>query len=125
MRQLLINLRELYGKALQPVTITENGCSATESDRPRIDFMAAHLDALAQAAAEGIDIRGYYTWSLLDNFEWAEGLFRQRFGLDHVDFETQRRTPKVSYGWYRDLIACPPGAEREVEVGNFIARVQS
>ncbi|MFD7597671.1 GH1 family beta-glucosidase [Kitasatospora sp. NPDC059812] len=106
--QLLLGLRDTYGKALPPITITENGCSVTEEtvpDQPRIDFMAAHLDALAQAAAEGIDIRGYYTWSLLDNFEWAEGLFSQRFGLVHVDFETQRRTPKASFAWYRNLIA--------------------
>ncbi|MFJ7276980.1 GH1 family beta-glucosidase [Kitasatospora sp. NPDC098663] len=106
--QLLLQLRDFYDKALPPITITENGCSVTEEtvpDQPRIDFMSAHLDALARAAAEGIDIRGYYTWSLLDNFEWAEGLFRQRFGLVHVDFATQRRTPKASYAWYRDLIA--------------------
>ncbi|MFJ3221545.1 GH1 family beta-glucosidase [Kitasatospora sp. NPDC086801] len=108
LRQLLLSLRDTYGKSLPPITITENGCSVTESttpDQPRIDFMSAHLDALAAAIAEGIDIRGYYTWSLLDNFEWAEGLFSQRFGLVHVDFETQRRTPKASYAWYRDLIA--------------------
>jgi beta-glucosidase len=56
------------------------------------------------AIDEGIDIRGYYTWSLLDNFEWAEG-YHPRFGLVHVDYETQKRTPKKSYAWYRDLIA--------------------
>ncbi|WP_049656125.1 GH1 family beta-glucosidase [Kitasatospora sp. MY 5-36] len=107
LRQLLLNLRDTYGKALPPLTITENGCSVDESttpDQPRIDFMSAHLDALAQATAEGIDIRGYYTWSLLDNFEWAEG-YHQRFGLVHVDFASQQRTPKASYAWYRDLIA--------------------
>ncbi len=49
-------------------------------------------------------MRGYYTWSLLDNFEWAEG-YHQRFGLVHVDFETQQRSPRASYTWYRDLIA--------------------
>ncbi|MFJ9775056.1 GH1 family beta-glucosidase [Kitasatospora sp. NPDC101157] len=106
--RLLLSLRDTYGKALPPITITENGCSVTEAttpDQPRIDYLATHLDALAAATAEGIDIRGYYTWSLLDNFEWAEGLFRQRFGLVHVDFETQRRTPRASYAWYRDLIA--------------------
>ncbi|MER8105872.1 GH1 family beta-glucosidase [Kitasatospora sp. NPDC094016] len=105
--QLLIKLGELYGKTLPPITITENGCSVTEEtvpDQPRIDFMSAHLDALARAAAEGIDIRGYYTWSLLDNYEWAEG-YHQRFGIVHVDFETLERTPKASYSWYRDLIA--------------------
>ncbi|KJK58009.1 GH1 family beta-glucosidase [Saccharothrix sp. ST-888] len=106
LRQLLLQLRDSYGKALPPITITENGCSVTEDtvpDQPRIDFMASHLDALAAAVAEGIDIRGYYTWSLIDNYEWAEG-YSQRFGLVHVDFATQARTPKASYAWYRDLI---------------------
>ncbi|MER5640550.1 GH1 family beta-glucosidase [Kitasatospora sp. NPDC002227] len=112
LRELLVGLRERYGAALPPVTITENGCSVadevapdgTVDDRFRIDYLAGHLDAVAHAVAEGVDVRGYYTWSLLDNFEWAEG-FNQRFGLVHVDFETQRRTPKASYAWYRDLIA--------------------
>jgi beta-glucosidase len=112
LRELLVSLRERYGDALPPITITENGCSVadqvaedgTVDDRFRIDFMAGHLDALAAAVAEGVDVRGYFTWSLIDNFEWAEGM-TQRFGLVHVDFETQRRTPKVSFAWYRDLIA--------------------
>ena len=60
----------------------------------------------------GVDVRGYYVWSLLDNFEWARG-YGQRFGIVHVDYDTRRqRTPKASYGWYRDLIrahrAVPP-----------------
>ncbi|MEE1788703.1 GH1 family beta-glucosidase [Streptomyces sp. SP17BM10] len=107
LRQLLASLRKSYGEALPPITITENGCSVDESttpDQPRIDFLAGHLDALAQAITEGADVRGYYTWSLLDNFEWAEG-YHQRFGVVHVDFETQKRTPRASYAWYRDLIA--------------------
>ncbi|MFF2040872.1 GH1 family beta-glucosidase [Kitasatospora sp. NPDC058170] len=108
LRRLLLGLRDTYGTALPPVTITENGCSVAEEtvpDQPRIDYLAGHLDALARAIAEGADVRGYYTWSLIDNFEWAEGLFSQRFGLVHVDFATQRRTPRASYAWYRDLIA--------------------
>ncbi|WP_441248544.1 GH1 family beta-glucosidase [Kitasatospora sp. McL0602] len=111
LRELLTGLKARYGDALPPVTITENGCSVadeitpdgTVDDRFRIDYLAGHLDAVAQAVAEGVDVRGYFTWSLLDNYEWAEG-FSQRFGLVHVDFETQRRTPKASYAWYRELI---------------------
>ncbi|GAB2718325.1 GH1 family beta-glucosidase [Kitasatospora kifunensis] len=111
LRELLVGLRDRYGDALPPITITENGCSVADEpgpggtvlDQPRIDYLAGHLDALAAAVAEGVDVRGYFTWSLLDNFEWAEG-YEQRFGLVHVDFTTQRRTPKASYAWYRDLI---------------------
>ncbi|WP_030276893.1 GH1 family beta-glucosidase [Streptomyces sp. NRRL B-24484] len=112
LRELLVGLRDRYGAALPPVTVTENGCSVTDAPGPdgtvddpeRISYLAGHLDALAAAVAEGVDVRGYYTWSLLDNYEWAEG-YHQRFGLVHVDFGTQKRTPKASYAWYRDLIA--------------------
>ena len=97
---------------LPPLYITENGCSfadepgpdGTVDDASRIEFLDAHIAAVRAAVEEGVDIRGYFTWSLLDNFEWAEG-YHPRFGLVHVDYETQKRTPKASYGWYRDLIA--------------------
>jgi beta-galactosidase len=97
---------------LPPLYITENGCSFADEPGPdgvvddssRIEFLDAHINAMRTAADEGVDIRGYFTWSLLDNFEWAEG-YHPRFGLVHVDYETQKRTPKKSYGWYRDLIA--------------------
>ena len=97
---------------LPPLYITENGCSfpdqpsddGTVDDSSRIRFMDAHIKAMRKAIDEGIDIRGYYAWSLLDNFEWAEG-YHPRFGLVHVDYATQKRTPKKSYAWYRDLIA--------------------
>ncbi|GAA1818663.1 GH1 family beta-glucosidase [Actinomadura chokoriensis] len=97
---------------LPPLYITENGCSfpdeigpdGTVDDSSRIEFMDAHIKAVRTAIDEGVDVRGYFAWSLLDNFEWAEG-YHPRFGLVHVDYETQKRTPKKSYDWYRDLIA--------------------
>jgi beta-glucosidase len=106
LRDLLLELRRRYGRALPPVHITENGCSydAGLDDAARISFLESHLRAVGQAMEEGVDVRGYYVWSLLDNFEWAEG-YDPRFGLVHVDYETQRRTPRRSYAWYRDLIA--------------------
>ncbi|MGW5781044.1 GH1 family beta-glucosidase [Streptomyces sp. NPDC003863] len=104
--ELLTGLKSRYGDALPPVWITENGCSqpAGTDDRERIDYLAGHLAAVAGAVARGVDVRGYFTWSLLDNFEWAEG-YHQRFGLVEVDFATGRRTPRASFAWYRDLIA--------------------
>jgi beta-glucosidase len=108
--ELLTGLKSRYGAALPPVTITENGCSQPDAvvegavdDQRRIDYLDGHIRAVADAIAAGVDVRGYYAWSLLDNFEWAEG-YHQRFGLVHVDFATQTRTPKASYAWYRDLI---------------------
>jgi beta-glucosidase len=109
--ELLVGLKSRYGAALPPVWITENGCSqddhpadGTVHDPARISYLSSHIDAVAEAAAQGVDVRGYFTWSLLDNFEWAEG-YHQRFGLVHVDFDTLTRTPKDSYTWYRDRIA--------------------
>ena len=67
------------------------------------EFLRAHLQQAARAIADGVDLRGYYAWSLLDNFEWAEGL-SQRWGLVHVDFETQERTPKDSAAWYSTVV---------------------
>ena len=60
--------------------------------------------------AAGVDVRGFHVWTLTDNFEWAAG-YTQRFGLVHVDFATQRRTPRASYGWYRDTIAAHRAGE--------------
>ncbi|MFI6479479.1 GH1 family beta-glucosidase [Nonomuraea sp. NPDC050663] len=106
LRELLVSFKDRYGAALPPVYITENGCSSDEplDDQDRVAFLEGHLTALDQARAEGVDVRGYFVWSLLDNFEWAEG-YHQRFGLVHVDFETQRRTPKASYHWFRKYLA--------------------
>ena len=73
-------------------------------DSARIDYLDGHIRALHDAMAAGVDVRGYLTWSLLDNFEWAEG-YDQRFGLVRTDYETLERTPKDSYGWFRAAVA--------------------
>jgi beta-glucosidase len=110
--ELLTSLRSTYGDRLPPVLITESGCAYDDAvsadgavhDPDRIAYLDAHLRAIGDAIEQGADVRGYYTWSLLDNFEWAEG-YTKRFGLVHVDYSTQTRTPKDSFGWYRDVIA--------------------
>jgi beta-glucosidase len=110
--ELLTGMHDRYGAALPPVLITENGCSTNDTvdadgrigDADRISYIDAHLTALHDAMDAGVDVLGYLTWSLMDNFEWAEE-FSQRFGLVRVDFETLERTPKDSYFWFRDLIA--------------------
>ncbi|WP_432183747.1 GH1 family beta-glucosidase [Streptomyces tendae] len=111
--ELLTGFRDRYGDRLPPVVITENGCSYEGlDDRDRIAYLDGHVRALHRAIEAGVDVRGYFVWSLLDNFEWAEG-YARRFGLVHVDFETLRRTPKASYGWFRDLLC----GQRRVPVG--------
>jgi beta-glucosidase len=108
----LTTLHERYGEHLPPLVVTENGCAYDDvvdaegrcADPERVAFLSAHLDAVRAALAAGVDVRGYHVWSLLDNFEWAEG-YTKRFGLVHVDYATGRRTPKTSFGWYRDQIA--------------------
>lgn len=100
----------LYERYRKPIYITENGmaCHDTVSqdgkvhDPNRIDFLARYLKNLKRAAEE-IDIRGYFQWSLMDNFEWDKG-YAERFGIIYVDFETQERILKDSAYWYRDLI---------------------
>ncbi|MEU3777317.1 GH1 family beta-glucosidase [Streptomyces sp. NPDC032472] len=112
LRELLVGMHWRYGDRLPPVYITENGCSYGDGPDPatgriadarRIAYHDGHLRALHRAMEEGVDVRGYFIWSILDNFEWAEG-YRQRFGLVHVDYETLQRTPKESYAWYRGVI---------------------
>ncbi|MEV4620023.1 GH1 family beta-glucosidase [Asanoa sp. NPDC049573] len=111
LREMLVALHARYGAALPPVYITESGCAYDDvigpdgscDDPQRIAYLDAHLDALAAAQADGVDVRGYFVWSLLDNWEWAEG-FTKRFGLVHVDFDTQARTPKSSFAWLRERI---------------------
>jgi beta-glucosidase len=102
--ELLVGFGQRYGDRLPPVVITENGCSYPGlDDQRRIDYLDGHIRALHRAVESGIDVRGYFVWSLLDNFEWAEG-YERRFGLVHVDFATQERTPKASYAWLRDAL---------------------
>jgi beta-glucosidase len=102
--ELLVDFRERYGDRLPPVVITENGCSYEGlDDQERITYLDGHLRALHRASEQGVDVRGYFVWSLLDNFEWAEG-YARRFGLVHVDFTTLERTPKASYHWLRDVL---------------------
>jgi beta-glucosidase len=72
-------------------------------DSQRIAYLGAHLRAAHRAIKDGVDLRGYFVWSLLDNFEWAYGLER-RFGLVYVDYPTGERIPKASASWYRQVI---------------------
>jgi beta-glucosidase len=96
--------------------ITENGMANEDyagpdgavNDPERIKYLSRHLDAAALAVADGVDLRGYFQWSLMDNFEWAWG-YSRRFGLIYVDYPTQRRVWKASAHWYRDLIAVERG----------------
>jgi beta-glucosidase len=105
LHDLLTGLHQTYGKALPPVYITENGCSTDDGtqDQFRIDYLDGHLRAVHRAIADGVDVRGYFVWSLLDNFEWAEG-YSQRFGLVRVDYDTLARTPKDSFRWLQTAL---------------------
>jgi beta-glucosidase len=106
LRETLVTLlHERYPGTLPPLWITESGCAypRAEQDDERIAYLDSHIGAVREAVGAGVDVRGYCVWSLLDNFEWAEG-YSQRFGLVDVDFATQRRTPRASFRWYRDLI---------------------
>jgi beta-glucosidase len=102
-----------------PLFVHENGAAfddavsadGTVDDPERCGYIARHVDVVRAAVREGVDVRGYFAWSLMDNYEWAEG-YRARFGIVHVDFATQRRTLKSSARWYANLIA----AHRDAKV---------
>jgi beta-glucosidase len=102
-----------------PIYVTENGVTLHDypdptgevRDQERIDYHCGYLDAVGRAIASGVDVRGYFAWSFLDNFEWAEG-FDKRFGLVFTDYRTQERIPKASAYWYRDLVAAWTAARR-------------
>ena len=107
--ELLTRIHDDYGAP--PIHITENGAAFNEGksadgrihDARRVEFMRDHLAALEAAIDRGVDVRGYFTWSLMDNFEWGEG-FSQRFGITHIDYATQERTPKDSARWYAEVV---------------------
>jgi beta-glucosidase len=106
--QMIMRVSNEYGG---PIYITENGCSYDDGpsadgrvhDQRRVDYLKGYVGQVGRALMEGADVRGYYLWSFIDNFEWAFG-YSQRFGIVHCDFETQKRTIKDSGYWYRDTI---------------------
>ena len=101
---------------LLPLYVLENGLSSMDwvgfdgqvHDAMRIDFLTRYLGELKRAIDAGADVRGWFHWSWLDNFEWAEG-YKERFGLVHVDFQTQQRTPKDSLKWLSQVIRANGG----------------
>jgi beta-glucosidase len=107
----LVWVKNRYGNL--PVYVTENGAAFLDpptvagdqlEDPLRVAYLREHLRAIRAALEQGVDLRGYFVWSLLDNFEWALG-YSKRFGIVHVDFQTQRRTPKASARFYSQVIA--------------------
>jgi beta-glucosidase len=105
-------LRRVSDQTAIPLYITENGAAFHDyvdpeggiDDLERVSYLTDHVDETLRAIADGVDVRGYFIWSLLDNFEWADG-YSRRFGLVYVDFGTQARIPKASARWYQRLIA--------------------
>jgi beta-glucosidase len=97
---LLVRVSNEYTKL--PIYVTENGMSETDDTR-RVQFYDDHLKAVLEAQKQGADVRGYFAWSLLDNYEWAEG-YSSRFGIVHVDYASQTRTPKGSYRAFQGML---------------------
>ncbi|CCE08194.1 putative beta-glucosidase [Bradyrhizobium sp. STM 3843] len=112
-------LLDIHTRFRLPIYVAENGTAADDKldatgqvrDDSRIAYLKAYTEAMEQAMTQGADVRGYFVWSLLDNFEWGSG-YSQRFGIVYVDFATQRRIPKASARWYADMIA----AQRNTKV---------
>jgi beta-glucosidase len=102
-------VQELYG--VKSIYITENGCGYDAEpvvngeviDLHRRDFLRAHLRELQRAICDSVPVHGYFLWSFMDNFEWEDG-YARRFGVVHVDFATQKRTPKLSAYYYRTIM---------------------
>jgi beta-glucosidase len=110
LHETLLRVRDDWTGAL-PLVVTENGASFRDyvgpdggcNDPERIDFLRSHLRQAHRAIADGVPLKGYFVWSLIDNFEWDSG-YRERFGLVHVDYPMQTRTPKTSYGWLQRVV---------------------
>ena len=117
MTSVLRHVRDVY--TTLPIYVTENGISLTDYIRPdgtvqdpeRVEYLADYITAIDAAVADGVDVRGYVAWSLLDNFEWAEG-YDKRFGLVFVEFGSQKRVPKTSASFYSHLITTHRGRVR-------------
>jgi beta-glucosidase len=100
-------VQSLWG--VKEIFITENGCASDDViadngniyDTDRIVFLRSYLTQLQRATADGVPVKGYFQWNTMDNFEWING-YGDRFGLVYVDFETQKRTPKLSAAWFRE-----------------------
>jgi beta-glucosidase len=109
-KAMLLDLKARYDNPR--IYITENGCAVEDvpddhgfvADWRRVDYLRGHIRAVHEAIQAGVDVRGYYVWSLMDNFEWASG-YKPRFGLVRVDYPTGKRIPKQSAGWYSSVIA--------------------
>ena len=104
-------LKFLFERYNLPIVITENGISNMDwihqdgqvHDPQRIDFMYQYISQVHRAISDDVDVRGYFAWSLMDNFEWSFG-YRQRFGLIYVDYPSQKRVLKDSANWYKQVI---------------------
>jgi beta-glucosidase len=126
LQDLLVRLRDDY--APPAIYITENGAAFPDvrghdghvHDPERLAYIEGHIDAVGRAVEAGVPVRGYFVWTLLDNYEWAWGYWK-RFGIVYVDFPTQERVPKDSFHWYRDFIA----AQRAAPAGELASAAES
>ena len=104
-------ITDALGQKALPIFISENGCAdsgpvrndAEMQDIDRVMYLRQYLRQVQRAIEDGYPVIGYFPWSLMDNFEWTEG-YVKRFGLMHVDYATQKRTPKLSYRWFQEVI---------------------
>ena len=106
-----------------PIYVLENGFGGNDAPGPdgnvrdfeRIAFIRAYIGSMDAAVANGADVRGYFVWSLLDNFEWDAG-YSVRFGLTYIDYANQRRVPKTSFAWYDGLIKAARADDKNLYV---------